>query len=270
MPRRLKVLCSALAVFAIGVFAVSCGSGDAQYRIVNTITNPFGSEFNVDIYVNTSPSASGTGTPTPTFTNVAPGFVEPGSSGYQNLSAGTDPMEVFPTTQTTGAWISTSLNLSSDTQYTIVLAGNNSASGSTYPYAAQIITDTNPTPNSGQLEVRILDAALSPAVQRGVASVDIYVVDPQFGCCPSGAKVASGLSYPSGSSAGNFNSNYQNVGLPTSSTLTAYVVPAGSTNPGSVLGTSSPMTVSAGTLHTIVLIDSPGGNSPVQFVELTP
>ena len=268
MSRRLKVLCFVLAIFAMGALAASCGSGNAQYRFVNTITNPFGPQFNVDIYVNTSPS--GTGTPTPTFSNVAPGFVEPGSSGYDKLSAGTDPTEVFQTTQTTGAWINTALNLSDSTDYTIVLAGNNSASGSTYPYAAQVVTDTNPTPNSGQLEFRVLDAALSPAVQRGVPSVDVYIVDPQFGCCPSGAKVGSGLSYPSSNSAGNFNSNYQNVGLPTSGNLTVYVVPAGSTNPGSVVGTSSPIDVSAGTLHTVVLMDSPGGNSPVQFVFLTP
>lgn len=260
MSRLLKVLFCSLAVVAIGIFIASCGSGNTEYRFVNAIAYPTGPQYALDIYVNSSPTSS-TGTVTPTFGDVGFGSTEP-SSGYTKVSSGTDALLVFQTTQTSNPYISSPLNLASDSQYTIVLAGNSNASGATYPYAAQVINDTNPpTPASGEVEFRVLDASLS------TGSVDVYISPTEAGFQAVG-KVATGLSYPTKNNVGSFSSGYQNVGISTSGNLTAYVCsPSGSTN---VIATSSTYAVTAGQLHTLVLVDQPGGTSPPQFLYLTP
>ena len=142
-----------------------------------------------------------------------------------------------------------------------MLAGNSAQSGSTYPFGAQVVTDTNPTPTSGDVEFRILDASPS------TPSADVYVGDPAFGCCPSAAKIASALLYPQSGGTGNFNSGYVNVGVPTSNSLEVWVTYAGTSN---VIGTPQVYTVSAGQLYTVVLVDQSNGGFPPQLLQLTP
>ena len=257
MARLLKVVSCGLAIMALGIFIASCGSSNAQYRIVNAIAAPSGPQYAVDIYVNNTPTSSTT--PTPTFPDVGFESTVP-NSGYQRVASGGETLLVFQTTQTANPWVNTPLNLASDTDYTVVLGGNTNASGATYPYEAHIVTDTNPTPNTGQLMFRILDASLS------TGSVDVYISPTEDGF-QTGGKVASGLSYPTTTNSGSFSSNYTNVGISTSGNLTAYVTVSGTTT---VIGISPTYAVSAGQLHTIVLVDQPGGTQPPGFLLLTP
>src|ERR1039457_7268884 len=110
--RLFQVLFLVLAIVALGLFAISCGSKSAQYRVVDTIA---GLTYNLDIDVNVaSPS-----TTTATFSNVAFGSVEP-SSGYKKIGTGSDPIVAFQTGTTTQVVAPTSLNLGSN-QYTVLL-----------------------------------------------------------------------------------------------------------------------------------------------------
>jgi len=241
----------ALAVVALAIFAASCNSTNTQYRIVNAMA--FSPQTDIDIYVGAAPPAS------PTFPGVGLGSTEPGS-GYQKGSSGSQSLEVFQTGTTTNPYINSTLNLGSGNQYTVVLAGNSAQSGSTYPFGAQVVQDTNPTPTSGDVEFRILDASPS------TPSADVYVGDPTFGCCPSAAKIASGLSYPTSGGSGNFNSGYVNVGVPTSNSLGVWITYAGQ----QTVIASTTYTVSAGNLYTVVLVDQSSGGFPPQLLQLTP
>lgn len=261
MSRLLKVLSFALAVVAMGAFAASCGSSNAQYRVVNAIPNTTTFDPNgFAIYMN---GAS-------IWPNVCFTCVEPTSSGkYQSVSGGSDTLDVYKQAEAgqTGATpvISSSLSLGGSTQYTIVLAGNST----TIPLAVQLITDTNPTPTSGDAGVRIIDASLS----LPTAGVDVYALPPGTACnvsspCPSAGKIASGLVYPTSGGNGNINSGYQNVGLPAGGSVVFWVTSAGNAG-GPIINRT--LTLTAGQNYTLVLADQNGGGSPPQFLNpLTP
>jgi len=251
MSRLSKVLplALALAVVALAIFAASCNSGNGtQYRIVNAIANP---QFAVDIYVGNAPPAS------PTYPDVGFESTEP-SSGYKSLSSGST-LEVFQTGTTTNPYFNGTPSLSGGSEYTLVLAGNSNLGGATYPFAVQAVPDTNPTPTSGDVEFRILDASLS------APSVDIYIIPSESSCCTLGTQTASGLLYPPSTGGGNFSSGYQNVGLSTSGNLTVYVTNAGTTQ---VISSQQFSGEAAGQIHTLVLVDQPGGGFPPQILAL--
>jgi hypothetical protein len=263
MSGLLKVLCFALAVVALGAFAASCGSSNAQYRVVNAIPNT--TTFDAQgfaVYMN---GAS-------IWSNVAFTNTEPTSSGkYQSVSGGSDTLDVYPQSEAgqTGATpdISSALNLGGGTQYTVVLAGNSTATGATYPLAAHVITDANPTPTSGDAGLRILAASLI------LPSVDIYVLPSSATtCCAqyqnTSAEIATGLQYPQSAGTGNIDSNYQNVGIPTGGGLTVWVTAHG--NATALILKSSSYSLNAGQNYTLVLTDASGGGSPPQFIFLTP
>ncbi|MFZ1917268.1 MAG: DUF4397 domain-containing protein [Terriglobales bacterium] len=250
MPRLLKVLCFALAVVAFGAFAASCGSHNAQYRVVNAIPNTTSFDANgFAVYMNGAA----------VFSDVCFTCVEP-SGKYQSVSGGSDTLDVYTQSEAgqTGATpeINSGLNLGGGTQYTIVMVGN----GNTVPLAAQVITDTNPIPTSGDADVRIIDASLI------LPAVDVWVLPSSINTCcaqnPPG-QVASGLQYPTSVGGG-----YQNVGIPTSGGLTAWVTVHG--NDGALILKSISYTLNAGQNYTLVLTDAVGGGSPPQFVFATP
>ncbi len=253
MSRVLKVLSFALAVVAFGAFAASCGSGNAQYRVVNAIPNT--TTFDTSgfaVYMN---GAS-------IFPDVMFTDAEPSSSGkYQSVSGGSTTLDLYTQSEAgqTGATplINSALSLGGGTQYTVVLAGNSTAQGATYPLGAQVITDTNPTPTSGDAGLRIIDTSLA------LGAVDIYAVPTGTACCPSPTKIASGLVYP-----GNINSGYQNLGIPPNPSVTVWVTFANTTSV--VTTTRNVLSLTAGQNYTYVLADANGGGSPQQFVFLTP
>jgi hypothetical protein len=258
MSRLLKVLSFALAVIAIGMLAASCGSGNAQYRVVNAIPNTSSISTYFDIQMNGSTLNTGGMTFEATF---------PGPQNrYQSVSSGADTLGVFEAGQAgqSGAipLISSALNLAGGTQYTVILSGNQT---STYPLVAHVITDTNPTPTSGDVGIRVLDASLSLA---SIGSVDVYALPSINTCCTLGTgQVASGLQYPQSSgTGGSIDSGYQNIGL--ASNLTVWVTAHGNTS--EILYHSTISSLTAGQNYTLVLVDTAPGGSPPQTLFLTP
>ncbi|MFZ0479705.1 MAG: DUF4397 domain-containing protein [Terriglobales bacterium] len=260
MPRLFKILSFALAVVGIGMLAASCGSGNAQYRVVNAI--PTTTTFNTngfDIQMNGATI----------WTSVGFGSTEPSpTSKYQSVSGGNATLEVFDAGQAgvQGAvpLLNTALNLGGGKQYTVILGGNSNASGATYPLAAQVITDTNPTPTSGDVGIRVLDASLALA---SIGSVDVYALPSTATCCtPGTGQVGSGLQYPQSGGSGNIDGGYENIGLAPS--LTLWVTEHN--NASDILFHSTISSLNAGQNYTLVLIDAPGGGSPQQFLFLTP
>ncbi|MGA7291637.1 MAG: DUF4397 domain-containing protein [Terriglobales bacterium] len=155
MFRLCKILPLVLAIIALCAFEAGCGSSSssAEYRVVQTIPNaPAG----LDISVNGKNA----------FTNVGFGVVAP-AAGYTSVSTGSDPIEVFQTGTTTAVISSTPVEFVGGSQSTIVLTGLFSAP------SMVVFPDNNTAPLSGQVEVRVIDAAPSAP-----ASVDIYLVAP--------------------------------------------------------------------------------------------
>jgi len=156
MSRFLRVLSCVATLAVFGVFAASCGSSSrpAQYRVVHAIP---GAPDNLDISVNGKQ----------VFTNLAFGTIAP-SSGYQSVSAGSDPIEAFLTGTSTPVITSTPLNLEGGwSQSTAVLLG---------AFATPTVVnfpDNNTAPPANQAEIRIIDA--SPSAPP---SIDIYLVAP--------------------------------------------------------------------------------------------
>jgi Domain of unknown function (DUF4397) len=253
MSRVLKAVSFALAIVGLGVFAASCGNGNAQYRVVNAISTTTTYDANgFAIYMNGSS----------VWTNVGFPFTEPSSSGkYQSVGAGTDTLDVYPEAsagQANAQVISSALNLSGGKQYTVVLTGDTST-----PLAVQKYTDNNTTiPTSGNAEFRVINA--SP-ITSNLNGVDVYVLPP--GTTPSTPN-APKLS----SSALTFGSviSYTNVGLPTSNALNVYVTAHGGTGQYAL---PFPMPISGLTggtsIRTIVITDDGGGVSPPQLLLLT-
>lgn len=229
--RLFQALFLVLAIVGLGLFAISCGSSSAQYRVVNTIP---GLTYNLDIDVNVaSPSST-----TATFSNVSFGSVEP-SSGYQKIGTGSDPIVVFQTGTTTQVIAPTNLNLGSN-PYTVLLLGPGGSQTSPY---VQLLTDNNNAPTSGNGEFRIVNAASSAPG----GSVDIYLVPPGTNIGAVSPNV-SGLGYAQPSSY---------VSL-TAANYLLYVTPQNNKTPY-INGQS--YSLSAGQIYTIVLIDVSGGGA---------
>jgi len=257
MPHAVKVAFFALAVAGFGALAASCGNGNAQYRIVNAIANTSLLDPNgLALYMNGSS----------VWTNVAFAQTEPSSAGkYQNISGGTDTLDVYKEAsagQGGDQIISSGLDLSGNTQTTVVLIGNES----TKP-AAQKFTDNNTTqPTSGNAEFRIINA--SPVTQN-VNGVDVYIL-------PSGTTPSTPNAPKINSSALTFSINnssfipYTNVGLPASNSLNVYVTAHGQTG---IYANPFPLAVSGLTggtsIRTIVITDTSPGTAPPLLQVLT-
>ena len=229
--RLFHALFFVLAMVGLGLFAISCGSSSAQYRVVHTIP---GLTFNVDIDVNVATPSSTTAT----FPNVGFGSAEP-SSGYQKIATGSDPIVVFQTGTTTPVIASTALNLSSN-PYTVLLLG---AGGTQTSAHVQLLTDNNNAPTAGNGEFRIVNA--SPSAPSG--SVDVYLVPPgtSIGAIPPNVS-ALGYGQPS---------SYVSL---TAANYLLYVTPQNNKTP--YINGQGYM-LSAGQISTIVLVDVSGGGA---------
>lgn len=152
------VACSFL--FLLALVTVSCGSGSssssqngptAQIRIMRASSD----SGNVDVQVNGKTIASNLGWrqtfPTKTTTYAS---LQAGNIHYQEFVAGT----------TSSALVDTQLNISPNTYYTIVTAGEES----TGSLGTILLTDDHVAPASGQLRLRFVNAASS------VGPIDLY------------------------------------------------------------------------------------------------
>jgi len=256
MARAVKIVCFALAVASLGLLgllAASCGNGNAQYRVVNAISDTSTLDPNgLAIYMNGGS----------VWTSVPFTQTEPSSAGkYQNQQGGADTIDVYPEASAGEGGdeiINSALNLSGDTQYTVVLTGNES----TQVYAASKFTDDNSTtkPTSGNALFRIINAS---AVSNP-NGVDVYILPP--GTSPTNPPTSpmfnsTALLYQSATA-------YTNVGLPPGNSLTVYVTPHGER-----VNYALPLAVSGLTggisIRTIVIMDTSPGVQPLQLELLT-
>jgi hypothetical protein len=239
--RLLKTLSLALGIVGVSVLSIlfaSCGSGKAQYRVVDTIA---GLPFNIDIDVNVAtPVAT-----TPTYQNVSLGEVEP-ASGYAKIDNGSNPIVAFQTATLTQVVAPTNLNLSSN-QYTVLLLGLGAGVANN---EAVVLTDNNAAPASGDGEFRIVNGA--PESPGG--SVDIYLVPPGTpitGIAPDASAILYGQP-----------SAYVSK---TAATYSMIVTAQGSKIPQ----LTENYALSAGQIYTVVLIDNSSGGFPGIPVLLT-
>jgi hypothetical protein len=128
--------------------ALGCSSsGTAQARLLNASPG----EASLNGMVNSSSFGS----------NVAYGA----ASNYASVTSGSATLEVEPSGSTT-ALLNQTVNLASQTPYTVMVAG--------YPsnIAAVLLTDNNTAPSSGNILLRIINASPS------LGTADVYVVAP--------------------------------------------------------------------------------------------
>ena len=169
MFRLLKALPLTLAIAALSIVAISCGSsGQARVRVVNAIPD---ASANLDINING----------TKDFTNVAFDSVYPTQTtpaSYVSVPSGSDTIEAFNTGTTTSPVVnSTTASLSGSTQYTVLLGNYLNKSPQAY-----LITDNNTAPTTGNVEIRVIDgSALANAESTGI---DVYIY--QTGLQPPG------------------------------------------------------------------------------------
>jgi len=176
----------------------------------------------------------------PVFTNVAFASTHPGS-GYQSVSAGSDPIEVFLTGTMTPVINSTALNLQGGfSQYTLVLAGlfaNPSVLRFGEPADA-------PLPN--QVELRMIDA--SPSAP---SSLDIYMVAP-------GTDITNVDPVISPLSQGQAS---QLISLPVAKSGFAEILMIVTPSQSKTQLVNQTYKLANGQIRTLVLVDSPGGGS---------
>jgi Domain of unknown function (DUF4397) len=230
MSRVLRVLPVGPVILLLCISAASCGSSSstAQYRMVQTVPDAPG---NFDISVNGKD----------VFTNVAFGSTEP-AFGYQTVSTGSDPLEVFQTGGTTPLISGASMNLIAGTQSTVLLTGLYTAP------TAIVLRDNNTAPVSGQAELRIVDA--SPSAP---ASLDIYVVAPGIDITQRPPTIPA-LQFGE-------QSAYQDLTTEKSGDAQIMVIVTKSGDPTKTQYVNQIYTLSASQIRTLVLVDASGGGA---------
>jgi hypothetical protein len=242
--RLFQALFVGLVIVGLSIFLISCGTNDANYRVVHTIA-AIANQYSIDIDVNdASPVITSSTWADVAFTNVEP------AGSYQKIAAGSDPIEVFQTGTLTPVINSTPMNLGQN-YYTVILLGAGPTQPPITSPAALVLSDNNNTPTQGNGEFRIINATASVSNSGGL---DIYLlpsgtVFPNQGIQPDVS--ALGYGQPSiyvsktGSSGGT-GGGYQ-----------LYVTPHGS-QISYIRGYSLP-TLAVGQIYSIVLVDFPGG-----------
>ncbi len=165
MFRLLKALPLILAIVALSIITASCGSNQAQVRIVNAI--PDASAY-LDVYVNGTKIAPNLG-----FPDVYPTPTTPVS--YAQVPSGSDTITSYATgTTTTTISNDPSAKLNASDQYTVLLAGFLQNGPQTYVFQDN---NTAPNQNTGQnnVEFRIING--SAYTPTGGFDVCIYQTD---------------------------------------------------------------------------------------------
>ena len=242
MFRLLKALPLVLALASLGIFATSCGSSNAQIRVINAIAD-VPSQQPLDIDVNGNKI---TGSTPLAFTEIFPGAGTVAT--YSSVASGSDTIAAY-LTNTTGSPITqcVSCSLNSSTQYTLVLDGF-SANGSTNTIA--VLTDNNTAPTAGSLEFRVIDASANTPT----GGYDVYIVStPNIqGSTPQTIGLGQATIYIPLANGAYF----------------LIVTPHG--NPSQTIDYSLPE--ADGSIRTVVIVDNQGGGgtalSPLIFTDL--
>jgi hypothetical protein len=218
MKRIISVICLLTLVFLISastVGTVSAQENEARVRVVHASPDAPA----VDILVDGQKAFSNI-----SFKTITPyAALAPGSHQVQVVAAGTNGPAV----------INTTLNLSPNTDYTVV------ASGTLANIAPLVLTDNNAAPPAGQAKIRLVHAAPNaPAVDVAVAGGPVLFSNIAFGQAGAYVPVNAG-------------------------TYTLEVRPAGTTNavlsvPGVVL--------QPGNIYTAFAVGLLNGQPPLQVV----
>ncbi len=233
MFRLLKALPLGLAIAALSLVTISCGSNTAKARFVNAIqnTNSYGGPGStIDVFINKTKVFSSLGFPSSsgaTYTSVAAG-----SDTFEGFESPADTIPVFNNLTTT---------LSGGNQYTIVAAGSVAS-------APVLLTphDINTAPTAGNVQFRFINA--SPSGPEGCAScsVDIYIL-PEPVSNPFGTPQIASLAYQQTSAYYNIAYDASGWGI--------FVTPHGSTttiiNTSYVFGSQT-----TSSIRTLVLVDA--------------
>jgi len=230
MARWLNALPLTLALVALTVLTASCGSTNlAQVRVINAIPNA-SSALDVDFNSNKA------------VTSLAFGSIDPPQATpavYMGLSSGIDTIEAFLAGQTINPVVdSTTANLNSATNYTVLLAGFVPAP------AAYLIADTNKAPGAGIVQFRVINASASSTAQFP-GGFDIYFL-------PVGQSVSGTPQIP-GLTLGQAGPGYINLNYLAS--YTVWVTPHNNTTP--LFSATYPQATAQ--ITTLVIIDQPGG-----------
>jgi hypothetical protein len=161
-------------------------------------------------------------------------------------------LELFQTGTTTNPYINSPLNLGGENTYTVILTGT-SASGSN-GFGAAVKEDTNTAPTTGNVNIRIINAAINASTTVG-GSLDFYILPP--GTTPSNPGVTPQVSQLTTVNA----SPYTGVPPGNNNELNVYVTAHGSRTP---IGQYAPLSgLTAGTsIRTIIATDSAGATYP--------
>ena len=196
------------------IAATGCGSSTANVRIMNASPG------------ESAVSASVGGT------SIATALAYATASGYTSVTSGSETLEVSQSSSSASV-LNESISLESSTYYTILVAN--------YPtsVAAVVLTDNNAAPASGDMNLRIIQAAPS------LPSADVYVVAPGTSLS-SVSPTLSTLSFESASgylplAAGSYEIYFTAPGQKTS-----YI-------------DSGPLTFSTGQVRSLVGLDGSAG-----------
>jgi hypothetical protein len=250
MRRFLKALPVALlllALAAVSIFAVSCGSSSVQARFVNAVYNTSSYGGGLDVEVNGVKD----------FTAIA--FPTASGSTYKGLPAGNDTFLGLQENTTTQVFQDPA-TLSGGTQYTLVAAGQAQGNG-TSTVSFKPFGDNNTAPAAGNVNFRIINAS------DAESAVDVYIEQTPF----TGTIGQNGVTAQVTNLAYMSASGY--VTLPWNSNAgggwTIYVTPAGSTliilngfNTGNFGGTGTE------SIRTLILTDDANTNNSISSVPI--
>lgn len=251
MFRLLKALPLMLAIAALSIITASCGSNQAQVRIVNAIPD---ASANLDVYINS--------------TEIAPNLAFAGNSlagdgvyptpttpaSYVQVPSGSDTITAYATGSTTNPISNTpSAKLNASDQYTVLLAGFLQNGPQAY-----VIQDNNTAPNTstGQnnVEFRIIDgSANTPS-----SGFDVCIYQTNSSSLPTTPTI-SGLLF--GQSSGYVTLTYE-------SSYTVLVTTSGSSCNGNpyINQNYGQNNEPGGEITTLVIVDNQNG----QGVNATP
>jgi hypothetical protein len=236
MPRVSKLshfLLLSTLVAAVTVFSVGCGSGSSssstRIRFVNAATN----QPTVNVLIDGVSVTSG-------LANLG------GSTAYMAVKSGARRIQIQEPTDLVFL-IDTTPTISGDTTY--IIRDRNVAGVLPPPL---ILTDTNTAPTTGNFSVRAIN--LSPSSNAGA---DAYVVASTVATLNGLTPTFSGLPYPPATAT------YVSIAVGTG-TWEAVFTPPGVTGPPSAFdGAPIPLTLVAGQIETLLLVEDAAQNKTI-------
>jgi Domain of unknown function (DUF4397) len=204
---------SLLAVVAL--VSSGCGGGsNAQLRVMNASPD----ESSLTALVNSN--------------NFASGISYGTASGYQALAAGSQHLQIEPTSTSTIV-IDQNISVNSGTYYTVIATGFlSSITGLSF-------VDDHSSPSSGNIKIRIINASPS------LGSADVYIVAPGTELASATPSV-SALAYQSASSYQSLTAGNYEVFFTAAGQKFAFI-------------DSGQLTLNTGQVRTVVGLNSPTG-----------